>query len=126
MTAQNPAQTSIPQAPEFVQQPSLFATLIGQYCIVRAESAGVFAGTIIATEINQGIVSCIIVDSRRIWSWQGAFTLSELATAGTKQPNNCKFPAAVPREIVFDVIEVLPCSEEARTSLESVPISAAA
>ena len=126
MTAQNLVQASVPQAPEFVQQPSLFATYIGRFCIVRTESAGVFAGILEATEINQGIVSCAIADSRRMWSWQGAFTLSELATTGTKQPDKCKFPAAVPHEIVFDVIEVLPCTDEAQASIKSVPVTSAA
>jgi hypothetical protein len=125
MTTQNIVQVPSVEAPKYEQLPSLFATYIGKYCIVRTESAGVFAGVILATEISQGVVSCKIAESRRMWSWQGAFTLSELATTGTKQPDKCKFPAPVPEEIVFDVIEVLPCTDIARQIIESVPITAA-
>lgn len=103
------------------QPQSLFARYVGKYCLVRTESAGVFAGLIKAVEDDK----CVIVNSRRMWSWAGAFTLSELSMTGTKLPEKCKFPIPVEEELVFGIIEVLPCTPQARESLESVPITSA-
>ncbi len=101
--------------------PTLLNNYVGKYCIVRTESAGVFAGVIAQTEDDK----CMILQSRRMWSWAGAFTLSELATTGTKLPEKCKFPVPVEQEIVLGVIEVIPCTPEAQKSIEEVPITAA-
>ena len=91
---------------------------VGQHCIVRTESAGVFAGTI--KEIDAS--SAIVTDARRIWYWAGAATLSQLATEGTSRPADCKFPAPVPEVFLNGVIEVIPTSDAARKSIDGVPV----
>ena len=91
---------------------------VGHHCIVRTESAGVFAGTI--KEIDAS--SAIVTDARRIWYWAGAATLSQLATEGTSRPAECKFPATVPMVFLNGVIEVIPTSDEARKSINGVPV----
>lgn len=94
------------------------ADLIGQYCIVRTYSAGVFAGTLAARDGKEAIVT----NARRIWYWDGAASLSELATSGTKKPGECKFPAAVESVLLTEVIEILPTTESARESIVAVPV----
>lgn len=89
-----------------------------EYAIVRTYSAGVFAGYI--EEENGEEVA--LKNARRIWYWDGAATLSELANEGTSKPQNCKFPAAVPEVRIKNAIEVIPASEKARKSIEAVKV----
>lgn len=90
--------------------------MIGKYCIVRTYSAGVHAGTLKAHNGKE----VILTDSRRIWYWDGAASLSQLANDGTSKPGNCKFPAPTPEILLTEAIEIIPCSEKARTSIEGV------
>lgn len=88
------------------------------YCMVRTKSAGVFAGTLEKLEAGEAMLT----NARRIWYWSGAATLSQLATEGTKDPENCKFPCAVPRVFLREVIEVIEMSAVAKASIEGVPV----
>ena len=65
--------------------------MIGKYCMVRTYSAGVFAGTLKSRDGKEVVLN----DARRIWFWDGAASLSQLATEGTTKPQNCKFPGPV-------------------------------
>ena len=88
----------------------------GRYCMVRSRGAGVFAGTVQKLEGQQALLS----NARRIWYWDGAASLSQLATEGTKAPKKCKFPAPVPEVLLFEVIEIIPISDRAAESLAEV------
>lgn len=90
--------------------------MIGKYCVVRGKSSGVFAGTV--KEINGQQV--LMEHVRRIWYWDGAASISQLAKSGTTAPNNCKFTVRVDSALILDVIEVIPCTEEAMKSIEAV------
>ncbi|MCA9358545.1 hypothetical protein KC902_04780 [Candidatus Kaiserbacteria bacterium] len=87
------------------------------YVIVRTYSAGVHAGYL--KERNGREVA--LVNSRRLYYWDGAFTLSTVATKGVSKPKNCKFPNEVPEILLLEAVEVIPCSEEARLSIKNVP-----
>jgi hypothetical protein len=88
------------------------------YVIVRTYSAGVFAG-FLESRIGQEV---IIRDARRLWYWDGASSLSQLATEGTKKPENCRFPCAVDRVELLQVIEILYVTDCAKKSIERVAI----
>jgi hypothetical protein len=88
------------------------------YCIVRTYSAGVFAGYVEKREGKEVTMR----HARRIWYWEGAASLSQLATDGTSKPDKCKFPCAVSKIELTEVIEVLSCTEKARQSIEKVPV----
>jgi hypothetical protein len=89
------------------------------YCIVRTYSAGVFAGYYdMKTKGQEGTV----FNARRLWYWDGANSLSELALHGVSKPNTCKFPEEVSEVQLKQIIEVLPCTERARLSISSVKI----
>ena len=93
--------------------------MVGKYCIVRTYSAGVFAGVLQGLGDNkQGIVT----NARRIWYWDGAASLSQLAVEGTSKPENCKFPCEVPEVLLTEIIEVIPCTETAIDSIKGVPV----
>lgn len=89
-----------------------------EYCIIRTHSAGVFAGYIVKRTDKE----VEIRNARRIWYWDGANTLSDLANYGTKAPQNCKFPAEVEKIIVTEAVEILNCTEKARLSIKDVPV----
>lgn len=87
------------------------------YAIVRTRDAGVFAGILEARTGDEALMS----NARRLWYWDGAASLSELAVRGTAKPRSCKFPVAVEAVWLLGVIEVLAVTDEARASIEAVP-----
>jgi len=88
------------------------------YKIVRTYSAGVFAGNI---ESRNGR-EVVMTNARRLWQWTGAASLSQLAIDGTTNPSQCKFPQALDRVELLEVIEILDCSLDAEKSIKSVPV----
>ena len=89
-----------------------------RYVITRARNSGCHAGYL----KNRKGAECELINSRRLWSWSGASTLSQLAVDGTNDVDNCKFPCAVPELILTDVCEFLFCTEQARKSIQGVKI----
>ena len=87
-----------------------------RYCIVRTYSAGVFAGYV---ESRNG-QEVVMRQARRIFYWDGAASLSQLAVDGTCKPQNCKFPCAVDKVELLQAIEILECTEKAKKSIEGV------
>lgn len=90
----------------------------GDFVIVRAKDAGVHAGTFV-TRYGREVT---LTNARRIWSWEGAISLSELAVYGPAFPEKCEF--AVPVDIeILDACEVIRCTPEAeRIIMEDVPV----
>ena len=91
--------------------------MIDRYCIVRTYSAGVFAGVLAFRDGKEAVLK----NARRIWYWDGAASLSELAMKGTSKPDNCKFPCPVEEVVLTEVIEIIPCSDAAKASIQEVP-----
>lgn len=89
-----------------------------RYVIVRTYSAGVFAGEL---ESRQG-QEVVLRNARRLWYWAGAASLSQLAMEGTSKPDECKFPCAVDRVTLLQVIEILDVTATARQSIKGVPV----
>jgi hypothetical protein len=89
-----------------------------KYQIVRTYSAGVFAGYIESRNCKEVVMR----NARRIWYWDGAASLSELAMKGTAKPESCKFPCEVDRVELLEVIEILDVTEIAEKSIKDVPI----
>jgi len=103
----------IPKSKEMAEDKDL-----GKYVIVRTYTAGVFAGYL---ESRKG-QEVVLRKARRIWYWDGASSLSQLAMEGTKNPDNCKFPCEVERIELLQTIEIIDCTEEARLSIAEVKI----
>jgi len=89
-----------------------------EYVLVRGDRSGVFTGYLESKKDRE----VILRQARRIWYWDGASSISELAEEGTSKPENCKFPKAVSRIQILDTIEIIPCTETARKSIQSVKI----
>lgn len=84
--------------------------------IVRADRAGVFYGEI--KERNGSEV--VMTNVRRLWYWEGAASLSQLAVDGVTEPDDCKFTVYVPEMTILGVIEIIPCTDKAIVSIEGV------
>lgn len=91
--------------------------LIGEYVIVRTYSAGVHAGTLATRDGREAVLT----DSRRIWYWEGAASLSQLAGDGPKRPEKCKFSVVVDTILLTEVIEVISTTPDGRKAIEAVP-----
>jgi len=89
-----------------------------EYKIVRTCSAGVFAGYL---ESRNG-QEVVMRNARRIWYWDGAASLSQLAIDGTSKPSSCKFPQEVDKVELLQVIEILDVTEKSQKSIQEVII----
>ena len=88
------------------------------YVICRTYSAGVFAGYL---EFQDG-KNVELRKARRIWYWDGAASLSQLAVDGTSKPDKCKFPCEVERVALTEAIEIIQTTEKSRLSIQGVPL----
>ena len=91
--------------------------------IVRTYSAGVFA--VSAIEDRRETLAGVhgkLRDARRLWYWDGAASLSELAQRGPSKPGSCKFPVSVDGIEVEQIVEVLPVTDHAAAAINAVPI----
>jgi len=89
-----------------------------KYVIVRTYSAGVFAGELESREGKE----VVLKNARRLWYWEGACSLSELAMKGVSKPDKCKFPCEVDRVELLEAIEILDVTKEAKKSIKNVPL----
>lgn len=89
-----------------------------RYVIVRTYSAGVHIWYL-ADQSEDG-KRVKLIDSRRVWYWRGAFTLSEISYNGVSDPDNCKFSIAIPEIVLTEAIEIIPCSISAMNILKAV------
>lgn len=86
--------------------------------IVRGDRSGVFYGTLVAKEGKKvKLERC-----RRLWYWNGAASISQLATDGTTRPDDCKFTVTVNDIIIMDAIEIILCTDKAIKSIEEVSV----
>lgn len=94
--------------------------LIGKRVIIRADRAGVFYGTLAEVESNGDKLQVELRDLRRLWYWDGACSLTQLAVEGTKEPDECNFTIRQASAVIIGVIEIIPCSDVACESIEAV------
>ncbi len=89
--------------------------------MVRTYSAGVHYGFLKNRESTLAGIEVELIDARRVWSWSGAASLSQLAMEGTSSPESCKFPCKV-NSIQLVAIEIIEMAQKAVKSLNSVKI----
>lgn len=90
--------------------------MLNKKVIVRGDRSGVFFGTLEKKEGHE----VTLTNCRRLWYWDGAASISQLAVDGTTKQNNCKFTVTVPSIGIMDAIEIIPCTEKAIKSIEGV------
>ena len=88
----------------------------GDFKIIRTYSAGVFAGYLKSYKNGEADLE----DAIRIWKWEGAASLSQLAVDGVTKPEKCKFAKKVNVKVI-GVIEIIDVTEKAKKNIEAVP-----
>lgn len=88
--------------------------MIGEKCIIRTYSAGVWFG-----EIEQKSGKEVIVkNARRLWYWHTKKGISLSAISqGDIDLNKCNIPAAID-SVWLEAIELIPCTKDAIKTLE--------
>lgn len=93
-------------------------TNIGKKVIIRGDRSGVEFGELVAQNGRE----VTLRNARRIWYWDGAASLSQLAKDGTTNPSNCEFTVTVDSIVILDAIEIIPCTNKAIKSIEEVKV----
>jgi hypothetical protein len=84
--------------------------------IVRANGAGVFFGTLKSKNGS----TVVLTNCRKIWRWNGAASIEQLAVDGTSNPSDCKFTVWVQEIEIENVLQTIPCTEKAIESITAV------
>jgi hypothetical protein len=91
--------------------------LFRPYVLVRSANSGVHFGNLASKQGDE----VTLLNSRRVWAWAGACSLSQMAVEGVKKPEECKFSVIVPEITILGVCEIIPLSPEAVQNLYGVP-----
>lgn len=78
---------------------------IGKKVVIRTYSAGVHFGTLVEKDGKEVVLS----NARRLWSWTGALSLSEVATIGVNMAGS-KISEPVEYIILTEAVEIIPCT----------------
>ena len=89
-----------------------------EYVMVRTYSAGVHVGYL-KSRIGKEVE---LLKARRIFYWDGAASLSQLAMEGTSKPSTCKFPCEVDSIVLLEAIEIISVTEKAKNSIGGVKV----
>ena len=90
--------------------------MMNKKVIVRGDRSGVFFGTLVGKDGREvKLEKC-----RRLWYWDGAASISQLAAEGTVSPDNCNFTVTVDSIVILDAIEIILCTDKAIKSIEGV------
>ena len=92
--------------------------LIGKKVLARGKDSGVYFGVLAARDGQEVEMQNV----RNIWYWNGAAALPQLAAEGVKCPEDCKFTMQIESLVLLDVVEIVPCTDEAIANIEAVRI----
>lgn len=85
-----------------------------KYVLVRTYSAGVHAGELVERNGKE----VVLANARRIWNWQGAYTLNEVAVEGLDSKKS-RVGVPVPSIILTEAIEIITCTEAGQKGIET-------
>lgn len=86
------------------------------YVIVRGDRSGVFFGKL----ANKNGQEVTLNNARKLFYWDGAGAVEQIAIDGVSKPNNCKFTVVVEEITILDAIQILPCTEKAVEIIKGV------
>ena len=84
--------------------------------IVRTDRAGVFYGEIKERSHDEVTMKNV----RKLWHWNGACAVEQLAMEGVKRPDDCQFTVIVPEMVIAAPIQIIEATELACKSIEAV------
>lgn len=84
--------------------------------IVRANGAGVFFGTLKSKDGNE----VTLINARKLFYWNGAGAVEQIAVDGVSKPNDCKFTVIVEEITILNVLQIIPCTEKSINNIENI------
>lgn len=87
-----------------------------QKVVIRTYSAGCFAAELVSRKGKEAVLN----RCTRLWRWNGAASLSQLATEGVKNPSDCKFSVETNGHELTEVIEIIPMTKNAWDNIKAV------
>jgi len=89
-----------------------------QMFIVRTDRAGVFYG-----EVKSKTKDFITMTNvRKVFYWDGACAVEELALNGTTTPSKCELTVTIPEMEIASPIQIIPCSKQSVDILNAIAI----
>lgn len=88
--------------------------------LIRSYAAGVHFGYLKNEKFTESGKVVTLVNTRRVWQWDGAASLSQMALEGVNKPENCKISVMIDENEIVDVIETIPLTKEAFLNLSNV------
>lgn len=115
--------TKVTKSPPKKAATKAFTPHIGKVCIIRTYASGVFMAKVVAQDGRM----VELQNSRRLWQWKAAdsISLSAVAVDGV-DPTRCRFPQEVPAMTILDGLEIIPASKKCIDSVYATPITKAA
>ena len=92
------------------------------FVLIRSYASGVHFGYLKSETETLSGKEVELVNSRRVFYWSGAASLSQIAIDGVKNSENCKIAMVLPNIRIMNIIEIIPVSEKAKLNLEGVKI----
>jgi len=89
----------------------------GKYVLTRSYASGVRVGFL--KSYDPETRHAYLTETRRLFYWEGAFTLDTVAMNGIK---GGKMPMEIPEIMLSDVLEIIQCSEKAAKNLKNFPV----
>lgn len=89
-----------------------------KYYIIRGDRSGVFFGKIAARNGQEVELRNV----RKLWYWDGACAVEQLAVDGIVDGHGNKYTVVVPEMIITDAIQIIPCSDKATKVLSEVKV----
>lgn len=89
-----------------------------QKFIVRCDRAGVFYG-----EVKSKTKDTIVMTNvQKVFYWEGACAIEELAKEGTAKPENCKLTVVIDELELKHWIQIIPCTPKSIKILNAIKI----
>ena len=85
----------------------MIKSFIGKKVLIRTINAGVHYGTLVEKDGKEVLLS----NAKRIWSWSGALSLSEIAMKGL-DIDKSKISVPVDNIILTEAIEIIPINKK--------------
>jgi hypothetical protein len=90
--------------------------------LVRSDRSGVHFGYLADEQFTPAGKVVTLLNTRRIWQWVGAASISQIADSGVTKPEECKFSVLIPQNEIVGVIETIPISKQAKDQLYKIPV----
>jgi hypothetical protein len=101
---------------EYVRKGSEVPLSVSNIVLVRTYSAGVHFGELVTRNGKE----VVLKNARRLWSWRGACSLSQVAIDGVALSGS-NISVVVPEITLIEAIEIIPMTESAAKLLMGAP-----